>query len=57
MFDQLSSCLYDATLVSWKEKVAVDAVRPISAVRGLMSGTKVAAWAGPGKGTRTIDAG
>jgi hypothetical protein len=57
-YEQLSAAFYDATIIVWKEKARIDAIRPVSAIRWLVSKgllpKKVKAWAGPGKGTRTI---
>jgi hypothetical protein len=38
----------------WDCKRAFDYVRPITAIRFLMAGKQISAWAGPGKGTQTI---
>jgi hypothetical protein len=55
MFFALANAVFDAGIVSWDNKVAYDYVRPISAIRHLYRGRPVAAWGGPGEGTRTID--
>lgn len=41
------NCVYDATLLCWKEKVRHNAVRPISTVRYFYNNKKIRAYAGP----------
>jgi hypothetical protein len=57
-YEQLSAALYDSTVITWKQKARVDAIRPMSAIRWLVSNgllpQNVDAWGGPGRGTRTI---
>jgi hypothetical protein len=40
------NCIYDATIVTWKEKVRHNAVRPMSLVHHLYGDTLVRAYAG-----------
>jgi hypothetical protein len=44
---------FDAGIVTWKEKVRYDAVRPNTAIEYLYGDHPVTAWGGPGKGTVT----
>jgi hypothetical protein len=39
--------LFDATIVSWNEKIRINQVRPISAIRYLYGNDQVNAYAGP----------
>jgi hypothetical protein len=55
LFFALANALLDASIACWDCKLAVDYVRPVSAVRFLFGGRPVRAWAGPGRGTGTID--
>ena len=55
MFFALANAVFDAGIVTWDDKVAFDSVRPVSAIRHLYGGRPIAAWGGPGEGTRTID--
>lgn len=57
MFFALTNALFDASIVSWDNKIAFDSVRPITAIRYLFGGEQVRAWGGPYRGTRTIDGG
>ncbi len=54
LFFALGNAALDASIAVWDAKVAYDYVRPMSAVRFLAGGTTIAAWAGPGLGTRLI---
>lgn len=54
MFFALGNALLDASIAVWDAKVAYDYVRPISAIRFLNAGKTIAAWGGPGVGTRLI---
>jgi hypothetical protein len=54
LFFALTNAIFDAGCCAWDNKVAFDSVRPITAVRWLFHGTKITAWAGPGRGTQTI---
>ena len=55
MFFALTNAIFDAGIVAWDNKRHFDSVRPITAIRYLFDGRKVAAWGGPGRGTRIID--
>lgn len=57
MFFAVSNAVMDAGIAAWDSKRAFDSVRPITAIRYLFRGQQVAAWAGPGLGTQTIDGG
>lgn len=50
----LSSSEYDSVLVSWKEKVATDLVRPTTWIQEQMSDTEFETYGGPTKGVMTI---
>ncbi len=54
MFFALGNAIFDASIVSWREKTRTDSVRPITAIHFLKAGQMVRAWAGPGLGTRLI---
>ncbi|MCC6991601.1 MAG: vanadium-dependent haloperoxidase [Acidobacteria bacterium] len=54
MYFALGNALLDASIAVWDAKVAYDYVRPISAIRFLGAGKTIAAWGGPGLGTRLI---
>lgn len=54
MYFALGNALLDASIAVWDAKVAYDYVRPISAIRFLGAGRTIAAWGGPGLGTRLI---
>jgi hypothetical protein len=55
LFFALGNALLDASIACWDCKLAVDYVRPVTALRHLFGGQAVPAWAGPGRGTGTID--
>jgi hypothetical protein len=55
LFFALSNALFDTSIATWDCKLAVDYVRPITAIRYLHSGAQISAWGGPGQGTRTMD--
>jgi hypothetical protein len=57
MFFALSNALGDAAIVAWDTKRAYDSVRPITAVRYLMSGQIIRGYGlpGPEAGLRSID--
>jgi hypothetical protein len=57
MFFALNNAMLDASIVAWDDKRFYDSVRPITAIRYLFHGTPVHAWAGPYRGTQTIDGG
>ncbi|WIA15446.1 hypothetical protein OEZ85_002092 [Tetradesmus obliquus] len=48
------NCVYDATIVSWREKLRHNAVRPVSLVRHFYGNTTVKAYAGRSAGTQDI---
>jgi len=54
MFFALGNAMLDASIAVWDAKVAYDYVRPVSAIRFLGRGSTIAAWGGPGLGTRLI---
>ena len=54
LFFALTNAIFDAGCCAWDNKVAYDSVRPITAIRWLFNGKRIAAWAGPGRGTQTI---
>jgi uncharacterized protein DUF6851/vanadium-dependent haloperoxidase-like protein len=55
MFFAMTNAIFDAGIAAWDDKIAFDAVRPITAIRYLFRGRRVSAWAGPGKGAAVID--
>ena len=57
LFFALDAALLDASVAAWDCKLAVDYVRPISAVRFLFRGQAVRAWAGPYAGSQSIAGG
>lgn len=57
LFFTLGNALLDTGIAVWDCKRAIDYVRPITAVRFLFKGQPVRAWAGPYRGTATIDGG
>ena len=54
MFFALTNAMLDASIAVWDCKRVFDYVRPITAIRFLMAGKEISAWAGPFKGTQTI---
>jgi hypothetical protein len=54
MFFALGNAQLDASIAVWDAKVAYDYARPITAIRFLNAGKTIAAWGGPGRGTRLI---
>jgi hypothetical protein len=54
MFFALTNALLDVSIAIWDCKRAFDYVRPITAVRFLMAGQQIRAWAGPFRGTQII---
>jgi hypothetical protein len=46
--------LYDATVVAWRQKMKINAVRPVNAVRYIYGNSQVTAYAGPYQGTKTF---
>jgi hypothetical protein len=55
LFFALTSAIFDAGCCAWDNKCAFDSVRPITAIRYLLRGQTVRAWAGPYQGTSRID--
>jgi hypothetical protein len=56
LFFVLGNALLDVSIAVWDCKVAFDYVRPVTAVRFLMGGQLIEAWAGPFQGTQPIAA-
>jgi hypothetical protein len=56
LFFVLGNALLDASVAVWDCKIAFDYVRPVSAIRFLLAGQFIDAWAGPFQGTRPIPA-
>ena len=54
MFFALTNAMLDASIAVWDCKRVFDYVRPVTAIRFLMAGKEIRAWAGPSKGTQTI---
>jgi hypothetical protein len=54
LFFALTNAIFDAGICAWDNKCAFASVRPITAIRYLFDGKQVRAWAGPGRGTRSI---
>ncbi|MEO5592589.1 MAG: DUF6851 domain-containing protein [Chitinophagaceae bacterium] len=50
----LSNAMLDASIACWESKHYYDSVRPVTAIRYFFENNDVQAWAGCGKGTRTI---
>ncbi len=57
LFFALTNAIFDASIACWDCKRAFDSARPVTAIHYLYSGQQVNAWAGPGKGTQSIDGG
>jgi hypothetical protein len=57
MFFALTNAVFDAGIAAWDAKRAFDSVRPATAIPFLFHGRQIRAWAGPYKGTQTIDGG
>jgi hypothetical protein len=55
LFFILTNAVFDAGIAAWDCKRYYNSVRPVTAIHYLFSGKRVRAWAGPDKGTRTID--
>ncbi|MCU1269953.1 MAG: hypothetical protein JWN74_1247 [Acidobacteriaceae bacterium] len=55
MFFALSNAILDSSIAAWDMKRAFDSVRPATAIPFLLSGKKIRAWGGPGKGTVDMD--
>ena len=54
MFFALTNAMMDAGIAVWDCKRTFDYVRPITAIRFLMAGQQILAWAGPGRGAQLI---
>ena len=52
----LVTAMYDATMLVWREKVAIDAVRPTTVVHSLKKDSKVESYAGPFQGIKNMNA-
>lgn len=57
LFFALTNAIFDCSIAVWECKRYYDSIRPISAVHYVYNGKTVSAWAGPGKGTGSIDGG
>jgi hypothetical protein len=55
LFFALTNAIFDAGICGWDNKCRFASVRPLTALRYLYHGQQVDAWAGPYRGTRTID--
>jgi hypothetical protein len=55
LFFALTNAVSDAGCCAWDNKRAFDSVRPITAIRTLLRGRLVRAWAGPYQGAKLID--
>ncbi|MFF8378740.1 vanadium-dependent haloperoxidase [Streptomyces sp. NPDC015661] len=55
MFFALNMAEGDEARVDWQTKVHFDYGRPITMIRYAMDGRQIRGWAGPNKGTQTID--
>jgi hypothetical protein len=55
LFFALSNAIFDAGIVAWDAKRALDSVRPVTAIPLLFHGKVIRAWGGPGKGTVEMD--
>ncbi|WP_327352392.1 vanadium-dependent haloperoxidase [Streptomyces sp. NBC_01304] len=55
LFFALNIAEADEAVVDWKTKRDFDYGRPITMIRYAKSGQEIKGWAGPGKGTQTID--
>ncbi|MEB3279778.1 MAG: phosphoesterase [Lyngbya sp.] len=55
LFFMLANAVFDAGIAAWESKRYYDYIRPVSAIRSLFNGREIQAWAGPGKGTQTLD--
>lgn len=54
MFFSLNNAMLDSSIWAWGMKVKYDYVRPVTAVNYLMKDQLIAAWGGPGMGTKLI---
>jgi uncharacterized protein DUF6851/vanadium-dependent haloperoxidase-like protein len=55
LFFALTNAIADAAICAWDNKRAFASVRPITAIRYLFERQRVRAWAGPYRGTQTIN--
>lgn len=55
LFFVLTNAMLDASIAVWECKHYYDSVRPITAIRSLFNATTIQAWAGPCKGTETMN--
>src|SRR5439155_59685 len=55
LFFALTNAVSDGGCCAWDNKRAFNSVRPITAIRTLLGGQMVRAWAGPYQGTKLID--
>ncbi len=56
MFFALNGAILDAGIAAWEAKYTYDYIRPQSAIRHLLAGEMIEAWAGPERGTEEIPA-
>jgi hypothetical protein len=54
MFFAMTNAMLDASIAVWDCKRTFDYVRPITAIRYLMAGKQILAWAGPGRGAQLV---
>ncbi len=52
----LVTAMYDATMLVWREKVAIDAVRPTTVVHALKKDSEIESYAGPYEGVKIMSA-
>ncbi len=55
LFFALTNALLDASIACWATKRAYSSPYPLTAIHYLFKGKQVQAWAGPGKGTLSMD--
>jgi hypothetical protein len=55
LFFALTNAIFDAGIVAWDAKHALDSVRPASGCPYLLQGQQIEAWGGPGEGTVRMD--
>jgi len=51
LYFALANAILDASIATWDCKRHYDYVRPVTAIRHLFRGKRIAAWGGPGRGT------
>lgn len=54
LYFALANAILDASIATWECKRFYDYVRPVTAIRHLLRGKRIAAWGGPGLGTQEI---